>query len=656
MTKIRSKKSYAAPTADVAERVRALAAEAEAAVDACLSSLTVTPDELRDLTELVTNELSDLSFCLRTLNASDGSEITEKAHEEVSQVLSGMYSRMSQDERARDAYQRAAFRTDLTPAQRKHVNDALRAFKASGVGLPADKKSRLREIRSELTRLCTAFTSALVKGRKSFKLGVSDPEDVRGMPEDLLAEHANPDGSGWTFTLLGPCYSAVMEHCPSRNVRESMYRASVTMAPENEEVIDSILRLRQEAAAIIGYGSPAECTLSMNRVAVSTEAVGRFLSELGDACAGPARAELSTVIEFARRSGYDGEFAVYDSPYWTARYARETLGYDAEEYRPYLELGSVLDAAFGLFGDMFGLRFEKASAPAWHDTVIVYDVFEEDGTPHARLYVDPYARETKRGGAWMDSWTTGYDDGVERVLPEVTVTCNFRQPREGSPSMLTPDEASTVLHEMGHALQHTCSSLDSPDYSGIDGVEWDAVEWASQLMECFLYERVFLDRLRHAETGAALPSEMRDRLVENRNYAQARQMLRQVEMSEFDMAVHSLRSVSAGDVQREMDRSRKRRSILDCPSYNRFQCQFSHIFAGGYASGYYSYKWSELMSVDSFEHTMRRAAAVGLRKACQELRDSFLSRGSSAPSIEYFVDLVGREPDPTALLRHYSVV
>jgi oligopeptidase A len=433
-----------------------------------------------------------------------------------------------------------------------------------------------------------------------------------------------------------------MTYGPNRKIREAIYRAYVTRAPENAEIIDEMLALRQESAQLLGFETYADYSLA-TKMAKDTDTVMRFLETLADASLPQARRELETLRAFA---GID--LQSYDTAYYADRLKRARYDIDEEAYRPYFEQNAVVEGLFELLHRLFGVSVRPAEGvKLWHEKASAYDFYVDD-TLRARLYLDLEARPSKRGGAWMHNWQSHCTDEAGREhLASAFVVCNFPPSSETNPSLLRHDDIVTLFHEMGHAVHHLLSTVNENGVSGVGGVEWDAVEFPSQFLENFAYEPQVLKRFaKHHETGEPITDLMLDRLVAAKNFQSALAMLRQLEFARFDFEIHMR---MRPDVQKVLDEVRERTALLKPPAYNRFQNGFAHIFGGGYAAGYYSYKWAEVLSADAFFAIVDQGLFD--TKIGRDYLDIVLARGGSESMRVLFYKLMGREPDPKSLLR-----
>ena len=543
----------------------------------------------------------------------------------------------------------------LEPWQRHVVERQLLAMRQSGVGLPAPQRRKLNAVQTKLAKLSMAFSNNVLDAEREAKVEVA-PEEAAGIPEDLL------QGKGpWTLGVDFATYDAVMRHAESADVRERFWRARVTrgaVAPhDNTKLIDKILELRRQEAELLGYDDYAHLSTAA-KMAGDPQAVLDLLAPMAEVGRPAAKAEDATLAAFAKANGHKGRLMPWDKGYWSEKLSQETFGYDEETLRQYFPMERVLEGLFGLIEDLFGVRIErqKGALHAWHKDVRFYRIFEGEALI-AGLYVDPYARPgTKNGGAWMNE-IRGRDFETRRQLPIAVVCCNQKPPRGKAPATMSFYEIATLFHEVGHALQETLTRVDSPTCSGISNVEWDAVEIASQFLEQFPYEPALLRGLScHVETGKPLPADLAKRVVAKRTYRAGSGLVRQLLFAETDLALHAKGFPRKGDTPLALLRRMAKRLLPTAlHEDDRFLNAFTHIFAGGYAAGYYSYKWSETLSADIYAR-FRGATAAQRRKLGRRVRETLFALGGSRPAAEVFRDLMGRDPDATAILRLEGLV
>ena len=554
----------------------------------------------------------------------------------------------------------------LNPAQKKIIENELRGFRLGGAELPEDQKPRFLEIQEALAKLSAKFEENLLDATNAFSLFIDDEATLSGLPDDVkqaAREAAERDGKpGWKLTLHAPSYMPVMQYADHRALREQIYRAYVTRASEfgtpdldNTDLINQIVSLRREDATMLGFASYAEESLA-TKMAETPQQVKEFLSELGARAKPHAQRDMDELREFAR-----AELGLADLQAWDATYASEKLrvaryAFSDQEVKQYFPETQVLPGMFKLVETLYGLDIRPSQTETWHPDVKFFDIRDRSGSLIGQFYLDLYAREHKRGGAWMDDALTRRRKNDAIQTPVAYLTCNFSAPVGSKPALFTHDEVITLFHEFGHGLHHLLTKIEDLGVSGINGVEWDAVELPSQFMENFCWEWEVLKHLtRHVDSGAALPRDLFDKMIAAKNFQSGLQTLRQIEFSLFDMRLHDDFDPATGKTALQLlQEIRAQVAVLIPPDYNRFPNNFSHIFAGGYAAGYYSYKWAEVLSADAyslFEENGVLSESVGHR-----FWSEILGVGGSRPALESFVAFRGREPTIDALLRHNGMV
>jgi len=574
---------------------------------------------------------------------------------------------------------------DLTEAQRRIVDEQLRDFVHSGVALEGEEKERFNEIAEELSQLATKFSNNIQDATKAFKKLVRDKKDVEGLPQSALAMAAQQaaaeaakngtDGptptaedGPWLFTLDAPSFMPVQSHAKNRALREELYRAFLTRASEgdidNTPIISQVLRLRKEKASLLGYENFAE--LSMAGKMATLPKAEALLEELRSASFEAAKADLTEVQQFAADNGETETLVQWDVSFWAERLREAKYNITDEELRPYFSLPNVLEGLFGLAKRLFDVDITAADgqAPIWHKDVRFFQV-SQNGQPKAYFYLDPYSRpEEKRGGAWMDE-VRGQSKvfappGQKVRLPVAHMVCNQGNPIGDDPSLMTFREVETLFHEAGHALQHMLTQVEEGLVSGIRGVEWDAVELPSQFMENWCYDRATINTFaKHYQTGELLPSDLFDKLNAARTFRAGSMSLRQIHFATVDLDLHSKFNPSGTQSIFERDQEiAKRTAVMKPLDFDRFLCGFSHIFAGGYSAGYYSYKWAEVLSADAFSAFEDAGLDddTAVRETGRRFRDTVLALGGSMAPSEVFKAFRGREPSTEALLRHNGLI
>ncbi|MBI3140465.1 MAG: M3 family metallopeptidase [Rhodocyclales bacterium] len=564
----------------------------------------------------------------------------------------------------------------LSAAQRKIVANEIRDFRLSGAELSEERKPRFQQIQEDMARLAAKFSEDLLDATNAFAELVEDERLLAGIPDDVrqaAREAAEKDGKpGWKFTLHAPSYIPIMQYADDRGLRERLYRAYSTRASEfgkpewdNSALIQDILRLREEEAQLLGYANYAQVSL-VPKMAESAAQVLGFLRELAAKARPFAEADLAELRAFAAAELGLAQLEAWDTAYASEKLRQSRYAFSEQEVKRYLPEPKVLEGLFRVVGTLFGLRVEPDRATAWHPDVRFFRIVDSGGATVGQFYLDLYARDTKRGGAWMDDAITRKRTAVGIQVPVAYLNCNFSPPLgemggKPRPALFTHDEAITLFHEFGHGLHHMLSRVDELAVSGIHGVEWDAVELPSQFMENFCWEwTVLRDMTAHADTGAPLPRELFDKMLAAKNFQSGMQMLRQIEFALFDLRLHH-EFDPRGDksVLALLDEVRDEVAVLKPPAWNRFPHNFSHIFAGGYAAGYYSYKWAEVLSADAyelFEENGRERGGVLDPETGSRFWREILAVGGSRPALESFMAFRGREPRVEALLRHNGMI
>ena len=552
-------------------------------------------------------------------------------------------------------------------ARRTVVEDSLRGFRLSGVALEEPERSRFKDIQTRLSKLETEFEEAVLDATDAWTRPVAGPE-LAGLPpsaRDMLRTMAKEKGvDGYLATLKGPVVQAILTFADDRALREQLYTAFNTRASDqgpqagtrdNSARIEQIMALRHEAAGLLGFDSSAHLSLS-DKMAGTPERVLGFLRELAAKARPVAARELDELRAFA-----SSELGVADLQPWDVAYASEKLreqrfAFSEEDLKPYFPLPAVMQGLFTVAERVFGVRLvERHGVDTWHPDVHYFDVVDQDGSIRAGVYLDHYARAGKRGGAWMDVCRSRMDDGESLFKPVAYLTCNFSPPGEGKPALLTHDDVITLFHEFGHGIHHLLTEVDWPSIGGISGVEWDAVELPSQFMENFAWQREALDMFaRHWQTGERLPDELYAKMLQARHFHAGLFLVRQLEFALFDFRLHlefdPARGARALEVINEV---RNEVAVMTPPAWHRGPHAFTHIFSGGYAAGYYSYLWAEVLSADAF--AAFEEAGVFDAETGARYRREILSVGGSRPALESFVAFRGREPQPDALLRSYGL-
>jgi oligopeptidase A len=557
--------------------------------------------------------------------------------------------------------------------RRAAVEQALRDFKLAGVALEEPARTRFREIANELAQLSTGFANAVLDATDAWHEHITDERDLAGIPESgraVLREYAREhELEGFLVTLKQPSVQAVLTCADNRELRERVYWAYQTRASDrgpdagefdNSQRIEKILALRHEAARLLGFENAARASLA-TKMARSPDEVLDFLRDLADRARPVAQRELDDLRVFARDRLDIGTLEAWDVAYAAEKLRLERYALDEEDLKPYFPAPAVIDGLFTLAQKLYGIRLQpRDDVEVWHPDVRHFDVVDAQGNTIAGCYLDLYARSGKRGGAWMDVCRARFRDGNRLESPIAFLTCNFAPPTQDTPSLLTHDDVLTLFHEFGHGLHHMLTEIDVPSVGGIDGVEWDAVELPSQFMENFGWNREALDGFaRHWQTGERLPDALYERMLAARHFHAGLFLVRQLEFALFDFLLHRDYDPQRGARTMEvLESAREEVAVLHPPAWQRFPHAFTHIFSGGYAAGYYSYLWAELLSADAFgafeERTETGASAIDPQLGAR-FREEVLSVGASRPALESFIAFRGRAPQPEALLRSYGL-
>ncbi len=557
----------------------------------------------------------------------------------------------------------------LSTAQKKILENELRDFRLGGAELPEEKKARFMAIQEEHSELTSKFSDNLLDATNAYACVIENESELAGIPADerqVAADAAKEGGKqGWLFTLKAPSYGPVLQYADNRALRERMYRAYTARASEqlsegskiewdNTPLMSQILALRAEEAHMLGFANYAELSLA-SKMADTPQQVSEFLLELAQRARPFAEKDLQELRAFAAEQIGLNDLQAWDIAYVSEKLRQQRYAFSEQEVKQFFPEDAVLAGLFGLVEKLFGLSIKLSSAPVWHESVRLFDIRDAAGELLGQFYIDLYARASKRGGAWMDDAIGRRSTAKGIQTPVAYLNCNFASPLGGKPALFTHDEVITLFHEFGHGLHHLLTQVEELGVSGINGVEWDAVELPSQFMENFCWEWDVLQGMtRHAETGEKLPRALFDKMIAAKNFQSGLQTLRQIEFSLFDLRLHSSFDTSKQTVQQLLDEVRSEVAVMIPPSFNRFQNSFSHIFAGGYAAGYYSYKWAEVLSSDAysmFEENGVLNPAIGAH-----FREQILSVGGSRGAMDSFKAFRGREPSIDALLRHNGLV
>jgi oligopeptidase A len=602
------------------------------------------------------------------MNSVVNSDALREAYNACLPLLSEYATEIGQNEDLYRAYRALAEGSEfesLDEAQRKIIENALRDFRLSGVALPPERKARFKAIAQELSRLCSRFQDNLLDATHGWSKPVEDEGLLAGIPDSARAvarQTAAAEGqAGWVFNLEFPSYIAVMTYADDRDLRREFYTAYSTRASDqgpnagrwdNTELMEQILALRHEEAQLLGFRDFAELSLA-TKMAPSTDEVIHFLKDLAERSLGHARADLDELAGFARDRHGIASLEAWDLAYYSEKLRQAKFELSEEEVRTYFPVPKVVPGLFALVERLYGLRIREIDGvEVWHPDVKFYEIRDGEGELRGSFYLDLYARPKKRGGAWMDECVTRRRIAEKVQYPVAYLTCNFTPPADGNPALLRHDEVLTLFHEFGHGLHHLLTRVDHAGVSGIHGVEWDAVELPSQFMENFCWEPEALALLSgHYRTGEPLPQTLLNKMIAARNFQSGMQMVRQLEFALFDFRIHrEYDPALGGRVYPILDEVRRQVAVFVPPVFNRFPHSFSHIFSGGYAAGYYSYKWAEVLSSDAYALFEERG--IFDAETGRSFLENVLEKGGSRKAMASFVAFRGREPEIDALLRH----
>ena len=592
------------------------------------------------------------------LDSVKNSKITSKVYEECLPIISKYESEISQNDNIYISFKniQSNEKDTLSNIQLKVLENEIRDFELSGCQLENNKKQRLEEIDLALGELSHKFSQNILEATNSFSLIIENFEDVKEIPKsDLELAKFEEDGkTKYKFTLQMPSYIAYMTYGTSREKREELYKAYTTRAPQNGEIIEKILALKDEKVKILGFKNYASYSLA-TKMANSEDDVINFLEELGNKAKQKAIKELEEIKQIAKEDGVD-DFRASDISFYSEKLKKAQYDIDEEYYRPYFEQNSVLNGFFTALNELFDIEFKSSNAPSWDEKVKVYDILENNKTI-ARIYIDLEARDDKRGGAWMNNWHSYYKDSNNNInLPTAYIVGNFPQSTKDIPSLLRHSDVVTLFHEMGHALHHLLSKVEEPTVSGISGVAWDVVEFPSQFLEYFSYDRDILKLFaKHYQTGEVLDDEAISRLIKAKNFQSSMATVRQIEFALFDFKLHQKLYKTEFEIQELLNSIRDKFSVIKTPEYNKFQNSFSHIFSGGYSAGYYSYKWAEVLSADAF-YMFLDSKNVLNKELGLKYKNCVLSCGGSENMDKLFFDFAQREPKIDSLLKIDGII
>ena len=614
--------------------------------------------------EMVSEKISRAWGQIEHLNAVVNSDDLRKAYNDNLIKLTEFYTNLSQDEALYKKYQSlkdGEIFESLTPSQKRIIDNVLREFKLGGAELNELEKARFKVIQEKLAKLSTQFEENILDATNEFSIFVGDADDLQGIPEENIkkaqSEAIEDKKEGYKFTLHFPSYLPVMQYAEDRNLREKLYRGYATRASElaspkfdNTKLIDEILALRYESAKLLGFNHFTEMSL-VTKMAKSNEEVVSFLTDLANKAKPFALKDMEELSAFSKTLGIE-KLEAWDIAYVSEKLRQAKYSFSENEVKQYFPEHRVLKGLFKVVETIFKLKIIKTDTPTWHKDVSFYSIKNDRDELVGQFYFDLYARNHKRGGAWMDEAISRYKNSFESSHPVAFLTCNFSSPSENKPALFSHDDVITLFHEFGHGLHHMLTKVDEYSISGIKGVEWDAVELPSQFMENFCWEwDVVKHMTEHVDNKSPLPEALFKKMIEAKNFQSGMQTLRQIEFSLFDIRLHTQYSdQNKINSLKLLETIRDEIAVVRPPAWNRFPNSFSHIFAGGYAAGYYSYKWAEVLASDAF--SLFEEEGILSSNAGQKFQEEVLSKGGSRPAMESFVAFRGRTPSVDALLRH----
>jgi len=636
-----------------------------------VGSSTYTWENLVHPMELMDDELNQAWSPVSHLNSVMNNEPWREAYSNCLPKLSEYGTEIGQNAALYQAYHSIKEGDEyahLEAAQKKIIDNALRDFELSGVALADDKKQRYMEISQQLSALTNKFEENLMDSTNAWSRLITDKSELSGLPDsslDLFQQTAQQkDKEGWLLTLEIPCYMAVMTYASNRELRHQMYHAFVTRASDqnkanqewdNSQVMKDIVGFRHEKARLLGFDSYADLSLA-TKMADKPADVLDFLNELADKSKTMAKQDVATLTEFAKETGHQGDLAAWDMAYYSEKLREQRYQFSEEQVKPYFPANRVLSGMFEVVKRLYGIQIkESTDVDTWHKDVQFFIITDQQGTLRGSFYIDLYARPHKRGGAWMDECATRFKKGEAVQSPVAYLTCNFTPPIGDDPALLTHGEVETLFHEFGHGLHHMLTQVDYLSVSGIHGVEWDAVELPSQFMENWCWQPEVMGLISgHYKTGETLPDEIFQKMLAAKNFQSGMQMMRQIEFSLFDFRLHlEYDETKPSQINDILDEVRQQISVVKTPAFNRFANGFSHIFAGGYAAGYYSYKWAEVLSSDAF--SLFEEKGVFDKETGQSFLHNILEKGGSDDALVLFTKFRGRKPTIDALLRHTGI-
>ncbi len=656
----------------VVAAIDTLLAEARRVVEQQLNTNSVyTWNNLVEPIEEAEDRLNKAWSPVSHMNSVVNSDQLRDAYNACLPKLSEYSTEMGQNKDLYNAYHSIAGSEQfkqLDGAQQKIIHNSLRDFHLSGIDLPEDKQRRYKEISQELSRLSSQYSDNVLDATNAWSKLITDPEELEGLPETAMKQarqSAEQEGKeGWLITLQFPSYLAVMTYAENRDLRREHYEAFATRASDqgphagqwdNSQIMEQILELRHEKALMLGFANYAELSL-YTKMAETTGQVVDFLEDLADKSWRQARRDLAELRDFAREQHGLSQLEAWDIGYYSEKMRQHNYQLSQEEVKAYFPAPKVVDGLFAVVEKLYALNISEINDfDSWHPDVRFFEIKDKDQQIRGRFYLDLYARAKKRGGAWMDDCVGRKKTGAGVQIPVAYLTCNFTPPTAEHPALLTHDEVETLFHEFGHGLHHMLTRVDHLGVSGINGVEWDAVELPSQFMENWCWEKDALGLISgHYQTGEPLPDTLFDKMLAAKNFQSGMMMVRQLEFSLFDFKLHlNYDPATGGRIQQTLDQIRTQVAVVIPPDFNRFAHSFTHIFGGGYAAGYYSYKWAEVLSADAF--SLFEENGIFDRPTGESFLHNILERGGSEDAMTLFKNFRGREPEIDALLRHNGI-
>ena len=609
---------------------------------------------------------------IRHLNSVKSSESFREAYNDCLPLLSEYATEISQNKTLYNGFLTIAESKEFelfSIAQKKTIKDTLKNFKLGGVDLQGVDRTQYQKIQTELSDLESSFENNVLDATQSWETLIEDKQKLKGLPEyakQMLKQLAKKKQlTGYRVTLDMPCYISVITYADDRTLRQTIYEAYISRASDigitnekfdNAKNMEKIIAKRQEKAVLLGFQNYSDYSLE-TKMADSTKQVIDFLEDLANKSRKEAIAEVKERQQYAESLGFKGELEPWDFAYYSEKLKQNRYGISEQDLKPYFSDRGVIDGLFKIVKNLYNIKIEKIEKgiELWDASVHFYQIKDKNDQIIGQFYLDLYARENKRGGAWMDECINRHSIGDQTQIPVAYLTCNLTPPIGDQPALFTHNEVITLFHEFGHGLHHMLTKIDVPEVAGINGVEWDAVELPSQFMENYCWQKSALKLFaKHNQTGESLPDNLFDKMTSSKNFQSALQMLRQIEFSLFDIKLHLDQNLKqASEMQTVLDQVRAETSVLRTSPKNKFQNSFSHIFAGGYAAGYYSYKWAEVLSADVF--AAFEEEGIFNQETGQRFMSCILEKGGARPAIESFHCFRGRGPNIDALLRHTGI-